>query len=260
MYNLSNDNRPFANVNIFDLELTGLLDSGANKTAINKRAFEKLKLRLKSDLEEIPLSIIVRTAIGGDIQVQSCLRLPISYKKETRWFEVLVVPDLSKDIILGMDFWELFGLGVSISSVETSIPELEDPHSLTTLQKEQLELVKSTFLVSSDKLFGRTNLIEHIIDTGESKPIRQRPYPYSPYIQSQINTELDRMIKKGVIEPSSSPWSSPIVKAEKKNGKIRICLDSRRLNDVTVKESYPIAHINRILGRLKSTKSCRLSI
>lgn len=253
MYNLSNDNRPFANVNIYDLELIGLLDSGANKTAINKRSFEKLKFKLKTELKEIPLSIVVKTAVGGNIQVQSCIRLPISYKKETKWLEVLVVPALSKDIILGMDFWELFGLGVSISSLETT-SKMEESHVLSDIQEKQLEVVKSSFLVSSDKIFGRTHLIEHVIDTGDHPPIRQRPYQVSPYVQSQIDVELDRMLKMGVIEPSCSPWSSPIVKVDKKNGKARICLDSRRVNDVTIKESYPIAYINRILGRLKSTK------
>lgn len=52
------------------------------------------------------------------------------------------------------------------------------------------------------------------------------------------------MLKMGVIEPSPSPWSTPVVKVDKKNGKARICLDSHRVNDITVKESYFIAYIN----------------
>lgn len=55
-------------------------------------------------------------------------------------------------------------------------------------------------------------------------------------------------------EPASSPWIHPIVSVRKKNKKLRICLDSRKLNDVTRKNRSPLPYISRILGSLKVTK------
>lgn len=52
----------------------------------------------------------------------------------------------------------------------------------------------------------------------------------------------------------SSSWSNPIVAVKKPNGKIRVCLDARKLNEVTVKDAYPQPQINRILSRLVGTK------
>ena len=58
------------------------------------------------------------------------------------------------------------------------------------------------------------------------------------------------MLKKGVIEPSSSPWTSPIVSVKKKDGSTRFCADYRKLNEVTVKDSYPLPRIDDCLDAL----------
>lgn len=151
-----------------------------------------------------------------------------------------------------MDFWNTFDLQIA-----TSIESLESPsdefHVLTTSENLLLEKARSTFLCSSKGKLGRTSVLVHSIDTGNTIPFRQRPYQVSPYVQKKIDVELDRMLEMGVIVPSCSPWSSPVVAVEKKNGKTRICLDSRKLNECTVKEAYPLPYITRILGRLKST-------
>ncbi|UYV72237.1 hypothetical protein LAZ67_9002287, partial [Cordylochernes scorpioides] len=65
----------------------------------------------------------------------------------------------------------------------------------------------------------RTSLdIKHRIDTGDHAPIRQRPYRVSPYERGVIQTEVDKMLKSGIVKPSDSPWSSPVVLVKKKDG------------------------------------------
>lgn len=56
--------------------------------------------------------------------------------------------------------------------------------------------------------------------------------------------EVDRMLSLGVIEESRSPWSSPVTVVSKSNGKSRLCLDARQLNNVTVKDAYPMPLIS----------------
>lgn len=64
-------------------------------------------------------------------------------------------------------------------------------------------------------------------------------------MQKEINDEIDRMIKKDVIERVSNPtWLNPIIAVRKPSGKIRLCLDARKLNNVTVKSSYPQQNAN----------------
>lgn len=77
-------------------------------------------------------------------------------------------------------------------------------------------------------------MIVHSINTGNVKPIKQRYYPISPAVEKQLCGELDRMISLGVIEEApNSSWSFPTVVVVKP-GKVRMCVDSRKLNYVTI--------------------------
>ena len=65
---------------------------------------------------------------------------------------------------------------------------------------------------------------------------------------------IDDMLKKGVIEPSTGPWSSPIVLVKKKDGSLRFCVDFQKLNDVTKKDAYPLPRIDETLDVLAEAK------
>lgn len=95
---------------------------------------------------------------------------------------------------------------------------------------------------------------EHHIDTGDSRPIRSAPYRVSRVERDFIQTQVTEMLNNDVITPSSSPWASPVVMIPKKNGKIRFCIDYRRLNAVTVRDVYPLPRIDDFLDRLGGAK------
>lgn len=102
--------------------------------------------------------------------------------------------------------------------------------------------------------FGRTSAITHSIDTGSAAPIKQRFYRTSYQNQLFIKEEIQRLLKAGLIVPSSSQWTSPVVVVEKKNGKKRLCVDYRKLNNVTKKDSYPLPRIDDMLETLSGTQ------
>ncbi|GFY21014.1 hypothetical protein TNCV_3990581 [Trichonephila clavipes] len=98
--------------------------------------------------------------------------------------------------------------------------------------------------------FGRTRLTKHRIDTGEHPHVKQHPRRLPFAKQDEVQKIIKHMKNNDVIEPSSSPWASPIVLVRKKDGSTRFCGDYRRLNDVTKKDSYPLPRIDDTLDTL----------
>ena len=121
--------------------------------------------------------------------------------------------------------------------------------------KQQLELRNvlskySDVFASSDSDLGRTELLEHAIDTQGHAPMYQRPYRVPEAQRKVIETHVKDMVHRGVIRPSKSPWSSPVVLVGKKDGSTRFCVDFRKVNAVTRKDVYPLPGIDETLDTL----------
>ncbi|KRY48794.1 Retrovirus-related Pol polyprotein from transposon [Trichinella britovi] len=91
----------------------------------------------------------------------------------------------------------------------------------------------SDVLATSDEDLDQTSVIRHAIHTGDAKPVRCSPRRIAYHQRAQVETLLNEMIHRDVIEPSCSPWASPIVLVNKKDGSCRFCVDYRQLNNVT---------------------------
>ena len=103
--------------------------------------------------------------------------------------------------------------------------------------------------------FDRTDLAEHCIDTGDARPISSRPYRVSAFERRVIDEHVARMLEEGVIRPSFSPWSAPIVLTKKKTpGEYRFCIDFRRLNSVTKRDVYPLPSLDDVFDRLAGSR------
>ena len=151
---------------------------------------------------------------------------------------------------------------VSLESGMIRLPEYLQPifeDSIVNLTNSQQDIVKS-LLWSYKEFFaktkwdrGKTHLVKHTINTGDHKPIKQRPRCLPLAKCEAEREEVDKMLQAGVIEPSSSPWASPIVSVTK-NGSIRYCIDYRQLNNITFKDSYPLPHRQDCLESLRESK------
>ncbi len=109
-------------------------------------------------------------------------------------------------------------------------------------------------LFSEDGSFGKTHLLQHRIVTEDVPPIRCRYRPLNPKMEASLKEQLDQWQAHDVIEPSTSPWSFGLVAVPKKNGKIRWCVDFRRLNNITKKDAFPLPHIEDNLARLAHSR------
>ena len=119
---------------------------------------------------------------------------------------------------------------------------------------EQLLFEYRDIFAKSKSDLGRTALFKHEINTGNTPPIKQRPRRVPLSKQKIEREEVSKMLDNGVISPSCSPWSSPIVLVTKKDGSCRFCIDYRKLNDVTVKDSYSLPDPNHCLQSLHGSK------
>ena len=129
--------------------------------------------------------------------------------------------------------------------------------ALTPDQKDQMTI----FLASQRDIFaadmselGETHLTTHHIDTGDAPPIKQRPYRTAPALNAEIERQVNDMLRHDVIRPSTSPWSSPVVLAKKKDGTYRFAVDYRMLNKVSKPVHFPLPRLEDALDIMgKST-------
>jgi hypothetical protein len=105
-----------------------------------------------------------------------------------------------------------------------------------------------------DMDLGRTDKVMHTIDTGDAKPIRQRPRRVPMHLQKEAKEQVEKLLQNGLIEPSTSPWASPVVLVKKKDGSWRHCIDYRALNNVTKKDAYSLPNISQTFDSLQGAK------
>ena len=125
-------------------------------------------------------------------------------------------------------------------------------NSTQAKQLEKLVLSYSDIFSQSKSDLGKCNLggKHHIHLKPEAVPIKQpsRRIPFG--YQEEVKTNLKTMLNEGIIEKSSSEWASPLVLVRKPSGDLRICVDYRRLNEVTAITSYPFPNITETINRL----------
>ena len=93
--------------------------------------------------------------------------------------------------------------------------------------------------------------VGHTINTGDSTPVSRPMYRLSPKERAEVERQLAELLEKGFIQPSHSAWGAPVIFVAKKSGDLRMCVDYRALNQVTVKDKYPLPRIDDLLDRLR---------
>ena len=138
-----------------------------------------------------------------------------------------------------------------LSHIDCIIERL--PKDLTPEERRQAtELIRSKAHLFSRNEYdvGRTDVIEHSIDTKDSKPIKQPLRRHATAHLPYIDATVEDMLRHDIIEPAASPWAANVVLIKKKDGGLRFCIDYRHLNDVTYKDSFPLARIDSCLEAL----------
>jgi hypothetical protein len=126
--------------------------------------------------------------------------------------------------------------------------------------KNILHRFQDLFSKSKDD-FGRTSVTKHRINTENANPTKQPPRRLPHHAADFVDQEVENMMEKGIVEPSSSPWAAGVVLVEKKDGTKRFCVDYRSLNSKTIKDACPLPRIDDSLDRLQgATLFCTLDL
>lgn len=261
------------------------------------------------------LDLKVHTANGEPLECQGFVNLPYTFDGKTKVVPTVVIPEISKDLICGYDFWKAFDIrpaigsqndvtlpenahniernsinSISVAANKTfymttdrneptvdsgptideslDIPSIEEPdlseitpesisteHNLTPAEKIRLVEVIQNFPRSYDGKIGRTSLIQHTIELlPDAKPKKMPTYKYSPKIEQEVDKEIGRLLNMDAIEECTSDFVNPLLPVRKPNGKWRLCLDARRLNQMTKRDEYPFPNMVNILERLEHSK------
>ena len=127
------------------------------------------------------------------------------------------------------------------------------PEHLQVEAKEMLKRNAKTFS-KNDLDMGRTNLVKHHIKLTDPIPFKDTYRRIPPQMYDEVKAHIQEMLDLGAIRPSNSPWASAIVLVRKKDGRLRFCIDLRRLNNRTVKDAYSLPKIESILDSLLGAK------
>ncbi|KAL0537632.1 hypothetical protein IC582_026615 [Cucumis melo] len=115
------------------------------------------------------------------------------------------------------------------------------------LKPEDVPVVKEFLEVFPDDLLGfpLDKEIEFTIELlPGTTPISQAPYRMAPSELKELKMQLQELVNKGYIRPSVSPWGAPVLFMKKKDGTLRLCIDYRQLNKVTIRNKYPLPRID----------------
>ena len=262
VYPFPDDNRPYAQVKIYDLAVKALLDSGSNYTLISEKLFRHFRFQ---KLHRPPDSVLLRSASGDTLTIAGQAHLPFVFQGHLKIVPTLVVTNLAIPCICGMDFWTKFQIQPSMPAqtggdTEETVAEIDflRPNStLTEHEQRVMDQIKETFLAAGGENLTLTpSAVHHIVlreEWRDKPPVRQFPYVMSPKTQALVAIELQRLLDRGILERSNSDWSLNCVPVIKPN-KVRLCLDARKINERTVRDAYPLPHPGRILGQLPKAK------
>jgi hypothetical protein len=242
-----------------------LFDSRASHSFIATGFVEKHGI----PIAHLDIPLVTQTP-GSDLLCHlKCSQVRIFLSGVVFLADLVVLPSHGIDVILGID-WLTKHNGI-ISCANNSIlltdhqgksvscqaqPPAQDP-MVFNLAAEIISVVEEFMDVFPEELPGMPpeREVEFYIDLiPGTAPIAKRPYRMAPTKLAELKLQIIELQQKGYIRPSSSPWGAPVLFVTKKDGSMRMCIDYRSLNEVTIKNKYPLPRIDDLFDQLQGAK------
>nr|CAD39902.2 OSJNBa0065B15.6 [Oryza sativa Japonica Group] len=242
---------------------TVLFDSGATHSLLSMSFAGNHGM----EVEDLRRPLVVSTPSNQALSLQRSPSVRIEIQEVPFLANLILLESKDPDVILGMD-WLARYKGVidcanrkvtltsddgRVVTVHALSSESLRP-SLNQITLEEIPIVRDYPDVFPDDLPGMPPKrdIEFRIDlVPGTTPIHKRPYRMAANELAEVKRQVDDLLQKGYIRPSSSLWGAPVIFVEKKDHTQRMCVDYRALNDVTIKNKYPLPRIDDLFDQLK---------
>jgi hypothetical protein len=248
-----------------------LFDTGATHSFVSASWVESHNI----PIEPMVPPLIVNS-VGGKVQSDRiCPNLRIEIRGIAFPASLVVMGTQGLDVILGMNWLHRNQATVScdkrtIKLVSPSgkevvtklyLPELEERagHHLSVYDKESNPIETIRIVSEFPNVFPKElpgmppeRKVEFAIELiPGTAPISKRAYRVSGPELVELRKQIDELLEKGYIRPSTSPWVAPVLFVEKKDGTKRMCIDYRALNEVSIKNKYPLPRIEDLFDQLR---------
>jgi hypothetical protein len=246
-----------------------LFDSGATHSFISTRFGTKIGL----DFYATNGTYMITTPGGRIASNQICRGVPIQLGSTLIRTALISLNLEGMDILLGMDWMtrhrvslDIFSRIVEINSPEyghtiVHFPQQEyvssGVYAIKGIKLEDIPVVCEYPDVFPDDLPGMPpdRDVEFVIELQPgTAPISKRPYRMPPNELAELKLQLQELLDKGYIRPSASPWGCPALFVKKKDNSLRLCVDYRPLNAVTIKNKYALPRIDILFDQLAAAK------
>jgi hypothetical protein len=236
-----------------------LFDSGATHDFITKACTQRCQL----SIHHVDTPYLINTPGGRVVIKQTVMHAPLDLAGKLYKPSLIVLDGQGLHIILGMGWMRahkalldtatrvvqldssLYGTQVlQLSVIPVATPSV---HHTTAQNLEDIPVACEFPDVFPEDLPGMPpdRDVEFIIELQPGMtPISRRLYKMTPKELAELKVQLNELLNKGYIRSSSSPWGCPALFVKKKDQSLRLCIDYRPLNAVTVKNKYPLPHID----------------
>lgn len=149
-----------------------------------------------------------------------------------------------------------FYIALIQSSEQKSTLQLNNINSeLVHESNKIIDEYRDVFPTDLPKRLPPHRIVDHTIDlVPNSTPPYKPSFRMSPLELQEVKKQIDELLEQGYIQPSKSPYGSPVLFVKKKEGTLRMCVDYRALNKLTIKNKYPLPRIDELLDRLNGAK------
>nr|AAV31278.1 putative polyprotein [Oryza sativa Japonica Group] len=242
---------------------TVLFDSGATHSFLSMSFAGNHGM----EVEDLRHPLMVSTPSNQALSLQRSPSVRIEIKGVPFLANLILLESKDLDVILGMDWLarhkgviDCANRKVTLTSNDGRVVTVHALSSeslrsrLNQITLEEIPIVQEYPDVFPDDLPGMPPKrdIEFRIDlVPGTTPIHKRPYRMAANELAEVKRQVDDLLQKGYIRPSSSPWGAPVIFVEKKDHTQRMCVDYRALNDVTIKNKYPLPRIDDLFDQLK---------